>query len=137
MAPHTGEPQERGSGVSECGVVATHQMAPEAADLWCPKQTKWWASVDSAFCGKRPLSHAGNDGEKSWGEMNREGGQCGAPVRDSFPVGCEGVRHGGGLGTMWPRRGGRSTLVSLGDHRRRRESCPGGHELAVAEACWL
>ncbi|CAI9155174.1 unnamed protein product [Rangifer tarandus platyrhynchus] len=62
VAPRTGELQEQGSGVSECGAVATCQMAPEAADLLCAKQTKSWASVDSAFCGKRPLSHAGDDG---------------------------------------------------------------------------
>ena len=57
-----GEPQGAGLGVSECGAVATHQMALEAADLWWLKQTKSWASVDSAFCGKRPLSHAGEIG---------------------------------------------------------------------------
>ena len=69
--------------------------------------------------------------------MNREGGQCRAPFRDSFAVGREGVLHGGGLGTTWPRCRGRSMLVSLGDHRRRWEGCPGGYELVAAEAHWL
>lgn len=89
MAPRTGELQEQGSGVSECGAVATCQMAPEAADLLCAKQTKSWASVDSAFCGKRPLSHAGDDGEKNGrDELGR--GPVWGTGQGEFPCGTWG-----------------------------------------------